>query len=113
MEQPQFPLPPGRYLAASRPDSPSSCYHQWLDESTLYDGTHLPCRSAQYRPLAIKDGAVVTAGAKPLSPQSSANLRDFPDATGAAMPSIKGHSKHDYAMLFLVGKAITPPTTPI
>jgi hypothetical protein len=125
MEQPQFPLPPGRYLVTGGRSVTTGLtivaggggggirYHWKLDEGTLYDVTHLPCRSARYRPLLTKDGAAVTAGAKPLSPKSSANLRDFPVAPGAEMPAIQGHSKQDYAVLFLVGKAITPPTTPI
>ena len=131
MEQPQFPLPPGRYLvtggrsvttgltivvdaATTATDGGGGGYHWKLDEGTLYDVTHLPCRSARYRPLSTKDGAVFTAGASSLSPKSSANLRDFPVAPGAEMPAIKGHSKQDYAVLFLVGKAFTPPpTTPI
>jgi hypothetical protein len=99
MEQPTFPIQPGRYLVTGgrtvttgltiEPDG------NWrLDEGTLYDVTHLPCRSARYRPQNAMNA----------SPQR-ANLNDFPVRPGATMPNVPGYSKQDYAVLFLVGVA--------
>lgn len=105
MEQPQFPLPPGRYLVTGGRSITTGLTidadnHWKLDEGTLYDVTHLPCRSARYRPLSSDQGAGESSSPK------SANLRNFPVAPGATMPAVSGFSKQDYAVLFLVGKAI-------
>lgn len=61
-----------------------------LEKGSLYDVTHLPCRSAAYRGAACKP--------------ESANLRDFPVRPGAEMPSISGCDKQDYAVLFVLGE---------
>ena len=62
--------------------------------------THLPCRSARYQPIAASEG---DAGAgSPIS----ANPRDFPVTPGAVMPSVPGAKQQDYAVLFVVGKAV-------
>ena len=58
-----------------------------LDEGSLYDVTHLPCRSARYR------------GGSP----AEATLSDFPVTPGAEMPPIGRSSKQDYAVVFVVG----------
>ena len=63
-----------------------------LEKGTLYDVTHLPCRSAAYR------GNTCT-------PQN-ANLKDFPVKPGAEMPPIKGCTKQDYAVLFVLGESV-------
>ena len=63
-----------------------------LEKGTLYDVTHLPCRSAAYR-------------GDTCAPQN-ANLRDFPVKPGAEMPIIQGCSKQDYAVLFVLGEAV-------
>ena len=63
-----------------------------LDEGTLYDVTHLPCRSAAYRGDTCKP--------------KNANLRDFPVKPGAEMPVIEGCSKQDYAVLFVLGEVV-------
>ena len=65
-----------------------------LDEGTLYDVTHLPCRSARYTPIPEGGGSPLTA-----------KQSDFPVAPGATMPTVQGCDKQDYAVLFLVGKA--------
>jgi hypothetical protein len=98
MEAPDFPVLPGRYLVTGgRSVTTGLTIRQdgsWkLDEGTLYDVTHLPCRAARYQP---NEG-----GGSPLT----ANRRDFPVAPGAAMPTIAGTNKQDYAVLFVVGKA--------
>jgi hypothetical protein len=99
MEQPKFPIQPGRYLVTGgRSVSTGLTIDKngnWkLDEGTLYDVTHLPCRSARYRPISAE-----------ASPKL-ANLNDFPVYPGATMPNIPGYSKQDYAVLFLVGVAL-------
>ena len=58
-----------------------------LEEGTLYDVTHLPCRAARYR------------GGSP----ARATLSYFPVTPGAVMPEIGGCSrKQDYAVVFVV-----------
>lgn len=61
-----------------------------LAKGTLYDVTHLPCRSAAYT-------------GKTCAPKN-ANLKDFPVKPGADMPSISGCDKQDYAVLFVLGE---------
>lgn len=63
-----------------------------LEKGTLYDVTHLPCRSAAYR-------------GNTCAPKN-ANLRDFPVTPGAEMPPIEGCDKQDYAVLFVLGEAV-------
>lgn len=63
-----------------------------LEKGSLYDVTHLPCRSAAYRGKACAPG--------------NANLRDFPVKPGAAMPAISGCDKQDYAVLFVLGEVV-------
>lgn len=101
MESPTFPLPAGRYLVTGgravttglTVDEKGS----WkLDEGSLYDVTHLPCRAARYNPSSSEEGG---------SP-AAARLSDFPVKPGAIMPSIPGTNKQDYAVLFIIGKAV-------
>ena len=68
-----------------------------LDEGTLYDVTHLPCRSERYTPPGGGD-------AKMIGSPLTANPKDFPVAPGAIMPSVPGCNKQDYAVLFVVKK---------
>lgn len=98
MERPEFPLPPGRYLVTGGRSvttglTVESSGNWRLDEGSLYDVTHLPCRSARYRPIS------------PSGSPRAANLNDFPVRPGAVMPDISGCTKLDYAVLFLVGVA--------
>ena len=98
MESPKFPLKPGRYLVTGARSLTTGLTVQadgtWkLDEGTLYDVTHLPCRSARYNPVSESG-----------SP-AAARLSDFPVKPGAEMPPIPGTKKQDYAVLFLIGKA--------
>jgi hypothetical protein len=104
MEPPQFPLAPGRYLVTGDrevttvltvyPDDANG-KRRWelADGATLYDVTHLGCRSARYSPAA------------PGGDCSPANApRDaFRVAPGADMPPVQGCSKQDYAVLFVIG----------
>ncbi|KAL7435669.1 hypothetical protein ACHAXM_004764 [Skeletonema potamos] len=63
-----------------------------LEKGSLYDVTHLPCRSAAYR-------------GETCAPMN-ANLRDFPVKPGAEMPVIQGCAKQDYAVLFVLGEIV-------
>jgi len=102
MEAPDFPLQEGKYLVTGGRMVTTILTIEngkWkLDEGTLYDVTHLPCRSARYQPISGGDEG---AG----SP-TSANPRDFPVIPGAVMPSVPGAKQQDYAVLFVVGKAV-------
>jgi len=106
MEKPEFPLPPGKYLVTgARGTSAVLTIHpagkdgdrRWeLDGgATLYDVTHLGCRSARYRP---------PAGNGTCSPER-ARQSAFPVAPGADMPPVEGCSKQDYAVLIVIGVA--------
>ena len=64
--------------------------------ATIYDVTHLACRSARYTPAAND-----SRGCSPEKAPSGA----FPVEPGASMPSIEGCNKQDYAVLFLIGVA--------
>ena len=102
MESPSFPVPPGRYLVTGGRSVTTGLTVQadgsWkLDEGTLYDVTHLPCRSARYNPIDDDNGAAGSPAA--------ARLSDFPVRPGAEMPPIPGTKKQDYAVLFVIGKA--------
>ena len=60
---------------------------------TVYDVTHLRCRSARYAP---------EAGDKMRSP-AAVKESAFPVEPGASMPPVENCSKQDYAVLFIVG----------
>mmetsp|Transcript_41013 Transcript_41013/g.46588 ORF Transcript_41013/g.46588 Transcript_41013/m.46588 type:complete len:253 (+) Transcript_41013:94-852(+) len=63
-----------------------------LAKGSLYDVTHLPCRSARY-----------TSSGNSCLPQN-ANKNQFPVKPGAVMPSVDGCEKQDYAVLFVLGE---------
>jgi hypothetical protein len=67
------------------------------DGATLYDVTHLGCRSARYTPATANNSC------------SPANVRTkgFPVNPGAAMPVVKGCRKQDYTVLIVVGLPAT------
>lgn len=106
MEQPRFPVPPGRYLVTGGrevaavltihpPDGKGEPRWELSDGATIADVTHLACRSARYTPAS--------AGAA-CSP-SKASQGEFPVAPGAAMPPVEGCKKQDYSVLLLIGVA--------
>ena len=64
--------------------------------ATLYDVTHLACRSARYIPAK---------GAGSCSP-ANAHQTAFPVAPGGAMPPVDGCMKQDYAVLLVIGVAV-------
>ena len=106
MEKPEFPLPPGEYLVTgdrsvttvlSVGPRGADGSQAWAlaDDATVYDVTHLRCRSARYTPAGAGDGCA----------PSAAQSRDFPVTPGAEMPPVEGCDKQDYAVLFVLGSA--------
>jgi hypothetical protein len=106
MEKPDFPVPPGKYLVTGDRDVTSVLTihpkdkdgnQRWelADGATLFDVTHLACRSARYTPMGGQNAC------------SPANARQaaFPVRPGAAMPPVDGCSKQDYAVLIVIGIA--------
>ena len=107
MEQPSVPLPPGKYLVTgARKVTTVLTIHpadshgdrRWeLDQgATLYDVTHLACRSARYTPATV-GGSCSPAKAKQTS---------FPVAPGGTMPPVEGCTKQDYAVLIVMGVGV-------
>ena len=106
MEQPTFPIPPGKYLVTGDrevttaltihpPDKDGSSRWELDDQATLYEVTHLRCRSARYTP---------TTGEGSCSP-ANAPQTAFPVTPGGAMPSVEGCKKQDYAVLIVIAVA--------
>ena len=106
MEPPEFPLSAGQYLVTGNRevttvltvhplDADGSQAWELADGASIYDVTHLRCRSARYTP-ASGDGACTP---------SNARIRDFPVTPGAEMPPVEGCEKQDYAVLFVIGIA--------
>ena len=106
MEKPDFPIPPGKYRVTGgrevttvltiHPSGPDG-NRRWelADGATLWDVTHLACRSARYTPAA---------GKQTCSP-TNARQSAFPVFPGAAMPPVEGCNKQDYSVLIVVGIA--------
>jgi hypothetical protein len=105
VEKRTFPLSPGKYLVTGDrkvttvltihpKDKNGNQRWELADGATLYDVTHLGCRSARYTPETAKTNSC-----------SSANLqtKGFPVNPGAAMPAVNGCRKQDYAVLIVVG----------
>jgi len=103
MPEPEYPLPPGKYIVSGNrevtstltvhPRDPAGSQRWELSGgATLHDVTHLPCRSARYRPAQGGEGC---------SP-ASASSSDFPVRPGAPMPPVSGCQKQDYAVLFVL-----------
>lgn len=107
MEQPDFPLPPRKYvvtgdrdvvtvLTVGPADKNGDMRWELANGATLHDVTHLACRSARYKPAA---------GAESCTP-ASVQKAAFPVAPGADMPAVAGCNKQDYAVLFVIGVAV-------
>ena len=105
MEQPAFGMPPGRYLVTGNrmklailtvhpKDDQGKQAWELSEGATLYDVTHLRCRSARYTPEAEGQSC---------SP-AAARADDFPVTPGAGMPPVPGCAKQDYSVVFIVGK---------
>ena len=106
MEQPDFPLPPGKYLVTGDREAVSALTVHPMDkdgaqrwelanETRLFDVTHLPCRSARYTP------ATSSSSCSPGQVKTR-----FPVTPGNPMPSFEGCNKQDYAVLFVIGVAV-------
>ena len=63
-----------------------------LSKGSLYDVTHLPCRTGVY--TAAKGGACTP---------TAAMQQKFPVTPGALMPKFDGCQTEDWAVLFVVG----------
>lgn len=104
MERPSFPIPPGKYVVTGGRETTAiltvhskdgdGVQHWELDKgATLYDVTHLRCRSARYTPAT---------DANSCSP-AKAQMSAFPVAPGGAMPPVDGCNKQDYEVLIVIG----------
>ncbi len=107
MENPDFPLPAGKYIVTGNRevvtmltvhpiDKDGTARWELEDGAKLYDVTHLGCRSARYTPVA-SDKSCSPA----MAPKSA-----FRVAPGAAMPPVAGCNKQDYSVLFVIGVAV-------
>ncbi|MEM8687489.1 MAG: hypothetical protein AAGF81_09175, partial [Pseudomonadota bacterium] len=112
MEKPEFSVPPGKYLVTGDRETLSILTVHPMDDAgemrwelefgaKLYDVTHLPCRSARYRP--VTQGAVCSP--------DNALKGAFPVLPGHSMPAVPGCRKQDYAVLFVVGVGTTTPVS--
>ncbi len=106
MEEPDFPLPPGKYMVTGgrevitvltvHPTDKDGNRRWQLDRgANLYNVTHLRCRSARYTPATANNSC---------SP-ARANKAAFPVTPGGLMPFVEGCNKQDYTVLFVVGLA--------
>jgi hypothetical protein len=104
MEAPEFPMPASQYVVTGDREVTSVLTvhaagadgkQRWelADGATLYDVTHLRCRSALYTP---------TSAGGACSP-TKAREDDFPVAPGAAMPPVADCAKQDYQVLIVIG----------
>jgi len=109
MESPDFPLSPGTYRVTGGREMTAvltiSSTGDWslkpygnTETPSLYDVTHLPCRSARYTPT---NAGGKSSSCSPLK----ANKSKFPVRPGGVMPSVSGCAKQDYAVLFVTGIA--------
>jgi hypothetical protein len=109
MESPEFPLAPGQYLVTGgrevtavltvHPvDAQGDSRWELADDATLYDVTHLGCRSARYTPAP-------GAEAGSCSP-ANAPENEFRVAPGAEMPPVANCAKQDYAVLFVIAVGV-------
>lgn len=115
MEKPDFPVPPGKYVVTGDREVTTVLTVHPMDEdgdqrwelgsgATLYDVTHLPCRSARYTP-APSNGTSNGTSSGSCSP-AKAQRTAFPVTPGAPMPPVEGCNKQDYAVLFVIGVAV-------
>ena len=113
MEKPEFSVPVGKYIVTGDREAVAMLTIHRVDEkgvqrwelangTTLYDVTHLPCRTARYTPLIGNDAG----SAADLCSPASAKRSDFPVTPGGPMPPVGGCHKLDYAVLFIVAEAV-------
>lgn len=101
MEAPEFPLPAGLYqVSGDRETTAILTVHAVASDGTqaweldnnasIYDVTHLRCRSGRYTP--IREGTCTPANAEQLN---------FPVRPGADMPDVPGCKRLDYAVFIV------------
>lgn len=106
MEQPQFPIIPGKYVVTGdrdvtavltvHPKGADNVQHWELDKgASLYDVTHLRCRAARYTPISQNS----------CSP-AKAQVGSIPVAPAEAMPNVEGCNKQDYQVLIVIGMVV-------
>ena len=104
MQKPEFPIKPGKYLVTGErevttvltvfpPDTTGNMRWELQDNASLFDVTHMPCRSARYRPAKAGEAC---------SP-SFVDRSVFRIPPGTAMPKVPGCNKLDYSVLIVVG----------
>ncbi len=113
MEKPTFPLPPGKYLVTGdrevttvltiRPkDKDGNQRWELLGGATLYDVTHLGCRSARYTPATANNSCspanVRTTGFPVKSRCGHARRERLPQA------GLRGSHRHRAARRSLIGR---------
>ena len=107
MEQPKFPLAPGKYmvtgdrevrtvLTVHADDKNGDRRWELDDRATLYEVTHLGCRAARYSPAAGDAACAPT----------NAHAAAFPVAAGGKMPPVAGCNQQDYAVLIVIAVAV-------
>ena len=107
MEPPDFSVPAGKYVVTGNrevvsvltihPADEDGAQHWELDDgATLYDVTHLRCRSARYT------STTSNGSCSPANVQMTA----FPVTPGGPMPPVEGCNKQDYTVLFMIGVAV-------
>lgn len=107
MEQPDFPLPPGKYAVTGARETVSVLTihetgpdgkRRWelSGDATLYDVTHLDCRSARYTPISAANSC---------TPQN-ADPSVFKVTPGEKMPDVSGCNKLDYTVLIVFAVAV-------
>ena len=107
MEKPDFPISSGKYLVTGdreattvltvHPVKKDGTQDWELDNGvTLYDVTHLACRSARYTPATSEESC---------SP-AKAHITAFPVAPGGEMPPVESCNKQDYTVLLVIGVAL-------
>jgi len=105
MQKPVFKIEPGKYIVTGErevtttltvyaKDDQGAQRWELADGATLFDVTHMPCRSARYTPIAGKSNC---------SP-SNADQSKFKVAPGSVMPDIPGCNRLDYAVLIVIGR---------
>lgn len=108
MEQPDFPMPAGKYLVTGErevttmltvhpKDQNGAQRWELAEDAKLFDVTHMPCRSARYTPIEGN-----TASCSPANADQSL----FKVAPGSEMPTVPGCQKQDYSVLIVIGVAV-------
>ena len=107
MEQPEFSDLVGRYIVTGDREATAVLTIHPMDVdgnqrwelnngATLYDVTHLACRSARYTPASSGNAC---------SP-ANAPVNAFPVSPGGPMPAVEHCNKLDYTVLLVIGVAV-------